>query len=304
MQNATTVLDVLRERGRRGLPLERLYRQLFNPQLFLMAYGHIYANKGAMTPGVTGETVDGMSLEKIDAIIGRLRAETYRWTQVRRTYVPKENGRKHPLGLPTWSDKLVAAVLLDLMVEYPSFGRHAARPICRWRVVIQQRSSPTAAMLLSRCRPSPCDRLSRPPSTTATPPRSGVISGHCACPPSGRLPDEKGDARSLPTFTEDLCAGFGAQLYPGSIATDRTSQSWSGPPETHGIKAAGEERPSDRALSSTAKRPIHQVRQAADDSRDVNHWLQSGWLFLIHSQLARVWIVAASIPDHKTAKRP
>ena len=54
MQNAETVLSVLRERGRRGLPLEELYRQLFNPQLYLLAYGRIYANQGAMTPGVTG----------------------------------------------------------------------------------------------------------------------------------------------------------------------------------------------------------------------------------------------------------
>ena len=56
MQNAGTVLDVLRERGRRGLPLDELYRQLFNPQLYLLAYGRIYSNKGAMTPGATGET--------------------------------------------------------------------------------------------------------------------------------------------------------------------------------------------------------------------------------------------------------
>ena len=55
MQSAETVLGVLRERGRRGLPLEELYRQLFNPQLYLLAYGRIYSNKGAMTPGVTGE---------------------------------------------------------------------------------------------------------------------------------------------------------------------------------------------------------------------------------------------------------
>nr|WP_294010395.1 hypothetical protein [Streptomyces sp.] len=71
MQSAETVLDVIRERGRRSLPLERIYRQLFNPQLFLMAYGRIYRNSGAMTPGVTGETVDGMSRVKIDTIIGR-----------------------------------------------------------------------------------------------------------------------------------------------------------------------------------------------------------------------------------------
>jgi hypothetical protein len=61
MQSAETVLGVLRDRGRRGLPCNELYRQLFNPQLFLLAYGRIYANKGAMTPGVTQETVDGMS---------------------------------------------------------------------------------------------------------------------------------------------------------------------------------------------------------------------------------------------------
>lgn len=176
------------------------------------------------------------------------------------------------------------SVQLDLMIEYPSRGRHTARPDCRRRVVIQQRSSPTAALLPSRCRPSPCDRLSRPPSTTATPPRSGVISGHCACPPPGRLPDGKGDARSLPTFTEDLCDGFGAQLYPGSIATDRRSQYWSGPFDAHRLKTPKEERPSDRALSSTAKRPIHQVRQAADDSRDVNHWFS--FLAPIPSSLA------------------
>ena len=75
MQRAETVLDVIRTRGERGLPLERLYRQLFNPQLYLMAYGRIYSNHGAMTPGVTGETVDGMSLEKIGAIIEALRGE-------------------------------------------------------------------------------------------------------------------------------------------------------------------------------------------------------------------------------------
>ena len=61
MQNAETVLGVLRERGRRGLPCNELYRQLFNPQIYLLAYGRIYANQGAMTPGACGETADGMS---------------------------------------------------------------------------------------------------------------------------------------------------------------------------------------------------------------------------------------------------
>jgi hypothetical protein len=59
MQSADTVLGVLRERGRRSLLLQRLYRQLFNEQLFLVAYGRVYANDGAMTPGADGRTPDG-----------------------------------------------------------------------------------------------------------------------------------------------------------------------------------------------------------------------------------------------------
>ena len=89
MQNAETVLGVLRERGRRGLPCEELYRQLFNPHLFLMAHGRIYANHGAMTPGACGETADGMSLAKIGRIIDALRYERYRFQPVKRVYIPK-----------------------------------------------------------------------------------------------------------------------------------------------------------------------------------------------------------------------
>jgi hypothetical protein len=84
MQNAEIVLAVIRERGRRGLPLEGIYRQLYNPELYLRAYGRIYRNEGAMTRGVTAETVDGMSQEKIGAIIADLRAERFRWSPVRR----------------------------------------------------------------------------------------------------------------------------------------------------------------------------------------------------------------------------
>jgi retron-type reverse transcriptase len=118
MRNAETVLGVIRERGRRGLPLERLYRQLFNKELFLMAYGRIYSNAGAMTAGVTRETVDGMSLAKIEAIIGALRSESYRWSPARRVYVPKKDGRRRPLGMPPWSDKIVAEVVRLLLEAY------------------------------------------------------------------------------------------------------------------------------------------------------------------------------------------
>jgi group II intron reverse transcriptase/maturase len=127
MQSAETVLDVLRERGRRGLPCSELYRQLFNPQLYLLAYGRIYSNQGAMTPGADAETADGMTIGRIEAIIDALRCERYRFRPVKRHYIPKKDGSKRPLGLPTWSDKLLGEVLRLLLEAYyePQFSDHS-----------------------------------------------------------------------------------------------------------------------------------------------------------------------------------
>jgi retron-type reverse transcriptase len=132
MQSAKTVLGVLRDRGRRGLPCNELYRQLFNPQMYLLAYGRLYSNQGAMTPGVDGETVDGMSLDKIGRIIDALRHERYRFQPAKRVYIPKRNGKQRPLGLPSWSDKLVGEVIRLLLEAYyePRFSdrSHGFRP--------------------------------------------------------------------------------------------------------------------------------------------------------------------------------
>lgn len=75
MRTAETILNIIRERGQRGLPVEDVYRLLYNPDLYLRAYAKLNSNAGAMTPGSTKETVDGMSLEKINAIIETLRSE-------------------------------------------------------------------------------------------------------------------------------------------------------------------------------------------------------------------------------------
>ncbi|PZS26476.1 MAG: maturase [Pseudonocardiales bacterium] len=100
--------------------------------MYLLAYGRLYSNKGAMTPGPDGETVDGMSLGKIERIIDALRHERYRFKPARRTYIPKKNGKKRPLGLPSWSDKLVGEVIRLLLEAYyePQFSdlSHGYRP--------------------------------------------------------------------------------------------------------------------------------------------------------------------------------
>jgi group II intron reverse transcriptase/maturase len=127
MQDTEVVLSVLRERGRKGLPCTQLYRQMFNRNLYLTAYGNIYSNQGAMTPGAHGETADGMSGEKIDQIIELMRFERYRFAPVRRTYIPKKNGQLRPLGLPSWPDKLIGEVvrlLLEAIYE-PVFSGYS-----------------------------------------------------------------------------------------------------------------------------------------------------------------------------------
>ena len=133
MVRADTYLAILHDRGKRGLPLRDVYRQLFNPALYLKAYGKIYRNSGAMTSGVTEETVDGMSLEKIQQIIEAVRHERYRWQPVRRVLIEKKNSNtKRPLGIPTWSDKLLQEVIRLILEAYyePQFSdrSHGFRP--------------------------------------------------------------------------------------------------------------------------------------------------------------------------------
>ena len=132
MATADTVLAVYSDRGRRGLPLEGVYRQLYCRDLYLRAYGRIYRNAGALTPGTTEETVDAMSLEKIGGITDALRREAYRWTPAKRIHIPKKNGKMRPLGLPTWSDKLLQEALRLLLEAYyePQFSTlsHGFRP--------------------------------------------------------------------------------------------------------------------------------------------------------------------------------
>jgi retron-type reverse transcriptase len=123
MQDTEVVLSVLRERGRKGLPCTQLYRQMFNRNLYL-AYGNIYPDHGAMTPGASAETADGMSEGKIDQIIKAMRHERYRFSPARRTYIPKKNGKLRPPGVTSWSDKLVGEVVRLLLEAYyePQFS--------------------------------------------------------------------------------------------------------------------------------------------------------------------------------------
>ena len=127
MRTAETILNIIQDRGKRKLPLDDVYRQLYNPDMYLRAYAKLYRNDGAMTPGTTGETVDGMSLDKIDRVIEALRFERWKWPPSRRVYIDKPKGGKRPLGMPDWSPKVVQDVIRSILEAYyePQFSRHS-----------------------------------------------------------------------------------------------------------------------------------------------------------------------------------
>lgn len=91
----------------------KLYRYLLRPDIYHVAYRNLYANNGAATKGVNNDTADGFSEAKIERIIKTLSDETYMPTPVRRTHIPKKSdpNKKRPLGIPTFTDKLVQEVL-------------------------------------------------------------------------------------------------------------------------------------------------------------------------------------------------
>ena len=112
MRNPENVLiSLTKHSNQKDYKYERLYRLLYNEELYLTAYQNIYSNDGSMTKGTDKQTVDGMSIERIRKIIVSLKDESYQPKPARRTYIPKKNGKMRPLGIPSFEDKLLQEVI-------------------------------------------------------------------------------------------------------------------------------------------------------------------------------------------------
>ncbi len=113
-------LDSICDLSTRGKRINGLFRLMECPDLWERAYTEIASNRGALTRGVNENTLDGFSVERVTDIIARIMEGTYRFSPVRRVYIPKPNGKQRPLGVPTADDKLVQGVvklLLELIYE-------------------------------------------------------------------------------------------------------------------------------------------------------------------------------------------
>jgi retron-type reverse transcriptase len=128
-------LEVVRKRGEAEAELRRVYYNIVtNKELYLQAYMNLYANKGAMTPGVDpDDTVDGMSMKRIETIMEKLKRREYVWKPTKRVYLTKSDGvSKRPLDMPGWTDKLLEEVIRLVLEAYyePQFKNcsHGFRP--------------------------------------------------------------------------------------------------------------------------------------------------------------------------------
>ena len=133
MEKSERVLKALSDHSQSSdYKYERLYRYLFSEEMFAVAYQRIYAKQGNMTPGTDGKTIDEMSLERIERLIVSLKDESYQPHPACRVYIPKKNGKKRPLGIPSFEDKLVQEVvrlLLEAIYEGHFEGTsHGFRP--------------------------------------------------------------------------------------------------------------------------------------------------------------------------------
>ena len=112
MRNPIHVLKSLEEKASvSNYKYERLYRNLYNPEFYLLAYANIAKSQGSMTQGVDGQTLDNMSLPRINRIIESIRNRTYQPKPAKRKYIPKKNGKLRPLGITSTDDKLVQEVV-------------------------------------------------------------------------------------------------------------------------------------------------------------------------------------------------
>ncbi len=133
MRSPQTVLENL-QRHSLGKPYryERLYRNLYNPDFYLLAYQNVYANKGALTPGIDGLTLDGYGGERVSSVIESLKDHSYQPNPARRRYIPKKNGKTRPLGIPSANDKLVQEIVRMMLesIYEPTFSNlsHGFRP--------------------------------------------------------------------------------------------------------------------------------------------------------------------------------
>jgi len=87
-----------------------IYNLIYDRDWLFQAYSAVKSNSGSKTAGVNDQTISDFETDledNIEALARSLKREEFAPKPVRRTYIPKGDGRKRPLGIPTVEDRTV-----------------------------------------------------------------------------------------------------------------------------------------------------------------------------------------------------
>jgi group II intron reverse transcriptase/maturase len=134
MQKAETILGIIEKKAKsdKRFKFDRLYRNLFNPDFYLQAYGKLYPKEGNRAKGTDEETIDGFEMKKVGEVIEWMKNEQYHFKPIKRVHMPKKDGPKRLLGIPNFYDKLVQEISRSILesIYEPRFSNssHGFRP--------------------------------------------------------------------------------------------------------------------------------------------------------------------------------
>ncbi|MDL7780022.1 hypothetical protein QS272_24750 [Escherichia coli] len=149
-------LDGIEDASKKGYPVRNLYKIACEPGLWLQAYVNIRANAGALTQGVSTDTIDGFSIERAEKLAKTLRSREYVAKPVRRVQIPKKDGKTRPLGIPGGDDKLaqeVARIILERVYEPVFSERHCCKVSDEAAFCLIQRPYISKTLLTRRISP-------------------------------------------------------------------------------------------------------------------------------------------------------
>ncbi|WZL72566.1 group II intron reverse transcriptase/maturase [Clostridiaceae bacterium 35-E11] len=98
------------------LKMHSIYGQLLVERKLMGAWKQVKDNKGC--GGIDGETLETFAEkeeEKIKKLLITLKEKNYVPKPVKRVYIPKKNGKKRPLGIPTIEDRIVQQSVVNVI---------------------------------------------------------------------------------------------------------------------------------------------------------------------------------------------
>ncbi|MBE0339780.1 group II intron reverse transcriptase/maturase [Paenibacillus sp. 23TSA30-6] len=112
-----STFDALYQKSKEGCSFNRLYELIISEKNIILAYRMIKGNKGSKTQGTDQFNIDDFKSYSQNEFINTIRTslDHYKPKLVRRVFIPKPNGDKRPLGIPSMLDRLIQQMVKQIL---------------------------------------------------------------------------------------------------------------------------------------------------------------------------------------------